>query len=72
MTQTIDHQLHVHLSHPNTTAHNWSHSYTTTYFTRGKKFSAKIKCKQGRACEKYRNKEEMKKQEDYPAPKKSW
>ena len=38
--------------------------------TRGKKFSVKIKYKQGWACKKYRNKDGIKAQEDYPAAEK--
>ena len=44
----------------------------TAIYTRGKKFSVKIKCKQECASKKYRNKEGMKTQEDYPAAEKSW
>ena len=29
-------------------------------------------CKEGWACKKYRNKEEMKTQDDYPATERSW
>ena len=43
-----------------------------THNTRCKKFSVKIKYKQGWACKKYRNKAGMKTQEDYPAGEKSW
>ena len=40
--------------------------------TRREKFSVKIKCKLGWAYKKYRIKERMKTQEDYPAAEKSW
>ena len=40
--------------------------------TKGKKFSVKIKYKQGWACKKYRNEERMKTREDYAAAEESW
>ena len=40
--------------------------------TMGKKYPVKIDYNQGWACKKYRNKEEMKTQEDYPATERLW
>ena len=40
--------------------------------TRGKNFSLNIEYKYRLACKTYRNKEEMKTQEYYPAAEKSW
>ena len=42
------------------------------FVTSGEKNSVKINYNYGWACKKYRNKEEIRTQEDYPAAERSW
>ena len=50
----------------------YTHNLKTTGYTRAKNFLVKLKCKQGWACKKHRNKKGMKIQQGYPAAEKWW